>query len=248
MSTIWYEAEFIGQKEEIRGTNRFWFRIDSTSPVEYTAGQFFTFDFPIGSKRTDRWRSYSIANTFDGSNIIELCVSYKKNGIASEYLFNTINKSDRIKFKGPEGNFLLPKDLDKPIIMLATGTGVVPFRCMLQQIEKEKLKVSNLHLIYGTRKEADILYLEELEDFAHFIDDFQISICLSRDIKLPKARKNISFHSGYIHPIYLQMDKKNITDRTYMICGWNTMIDESVANLINILKIDRKQIRMELFG
>ncbi|MEO6190762.1 MAG: FAD-dependent oxidoreductase, partial [Saprospiraceae bacterium] len=155
---------------------------------------------------------------------------------------------DVIKFKGPEGTFILSKEVANPLVMLATGTGIVPFRCILQQIEKEKISVPNLHLIYGVRKESDILYFEELEDFSHFLEGLKISICLSRESKLPKARNNISFHSGYIHPIYLQDEKKRNKDTTFMICGWSGMIDEAVANLINEMKVDRKKIRLELFG
>ncbi|MCC6817175.1 MAG: FAD-dependent oxidoreductase [Saprospiraceae bacterium] len=248
MITTWYEAELIGSKEETKGTNRFWFRINSEQPVEYEAGQFFTFDLPIGEKRLDRWRSYSIANTFDKSNIIELCVSYKKNGLASEYFFNEINKGDLVKFKGPEGNFIIPKFEFANIVMLATGTGVVPFRAILQKIDQEKIKTNNLHLIFGTRKYKDILYLEELEDFAHFIDGLKIDICLSREKKLPKNLKNIHFHSGYIHQIYMNLDLKIIQNSLFMVCGWNNMLDESVANLLTKLKVDKKNIKLEMFG
>lgn len=248
MLTNWHEAELIGQKQETKGTNRFWFRVTSSEIIEYLAGQFYTFDLPIGEKRAERWRSYSIANYCDRSNIFELCISYKKNGLASEYFFNEVNKGDIIKFKGPEGTFILSKEVANPLVMLATGTGIVPFRCILQQIEKEKISVPNLHLIYGVRKESDILYFEELEDYSHFLEGLKISICLSRESKLPQARNNISFHSGYIHPIYLQDEKKRNKDTTFMICGWSGMIDEAVANLINEMKVDRKKIRLELFG
>ncbi|MEP7196787.1 MAG: FAD-dependent oxidoreductase [Saprospiraceae bacterium] len=247
MTAIWHQAELIGQRQETQGTNRFWFKILSDDIIEYAAGQFFTFDLPLGEKRIERWRSYSIANYCDRSNIFELCISYKKNGLASNYFFEEINKGDRIKFKGPEGTFIIPNDLNKPIVMLATGTGIVPFRAMLQQINKDKL-AANIHLIFGTRKEKDILYLEELEDFAHFIDGLKISICLSRETKLPKSTNNISYHQGYIHPIYLQEKKAIVKDTVFMICGWTTMIDEALANLVNTMKVDRKQIKFELFG
>lgn len=50
MPTIWHEAELIGQKEEAKGTNRFWFRILEDTPLHYEAGQFLTFDLPTGDK------------------------------------------------------------------------------------------------------------------------------------------------------------------------------------------------------
>lgn len=246
--TQWYDVEFIGSREETKGTNRFWFKILHDSPLEYESGQFFTFDLPTGEKRLDRWRSYTISNAFDGSNIIELCISYKKNGLASEYFFNEINKGDKIKFKGPEGTFILPESKDNSLILLATGTGIAPFRAMLQTVDKQKLSYKTIHLIFGTRKAKDILYLEELEDFGHFINNMKIDICLSRETKLPSSTKEIQYHTGYIHPIYQAFDKKKINESTFMICGWTNMIDEALANLLTKMNVDKKKIKLEMFG
>lgn len=248
MSTVWYDAEFIGQKVEVAGTNRFWFKLKSDPPVAYKSGQFFVFDLPSGEKRADRWRSYSIANIYDGSNILELCITYEKGGVASQYLFNDINKGDVVKCKGPEGNFILPEDTSKSLVFIATGAGLVPFRAMIQQIEQEKLKYKSVHLIFGARKEKTILFYEELEDWSHFIDHFTTSICLSKETKLPKPKNNMDFFEGHVHQVYLNKkypDKKNVV---FMICGWSGMIDEAVAHLVNTLKIDRTQIKYELFG
>lgn len=248
MQATWYDAEFIGQKVESPTTNRFWFKIHSDTPLSYSAGQFLTFDIPVSEKRLDRWKSYSIANKSDGSNIIELGVSHKKGGLASSYLFETINKGDKIKCKGPEGNFVLPSTAKKKIIMLATGAGVVPFRCMLQEISEKGNDYEEIHLIFGTRKEKDILYYEELEDWAHFIPNFKCSVCLSKETKLPKAKNKINFYLGRIHQVYLNEYKSKNEDCLFMICGWTEMIDEAVLHLSQELKLKREQIKFELFG
>lgn len=246
---MWNEAEFIGQKKEVQGTNRFWFKLKSETPVEYKAGQFLTFDLPMGEKRAQRWRSYSIANTFDGSNIIELCISYKSGGLASQYLFEELNKGEIIKYKGPEGAFVTPdENTDNALILICTGAGIAPFRAMLQDIEKRKLNFSKIHLLFGTRNEKSILYFEELEDWAHFLPNMKIDICLSREDKLPKDIKNISFHNGYIQPVLANQYKGKLSNTRFMICGWTKMIDDTVALLINDLKVNRENIKYELFG
>lgn len=45
MQTVWYDAEFIGQKVESPTTNRFWFKLLTENPIQYKSGQFLTFDF-----------------------------------------------------------------------------------------------------------------------------------------------------------------------------------------------------------
>ncbi|HRI01328.1 MAG TPA: FAD-dependent oxidoreductase [Saprospiraceae bacterium] len=248
MAVSWYDAELIGQKVEATGINRFWFQIKSDVPLSYDPGQFFTLDLPIGEKRIDRWRSYTIANQFDGSNIVEFIISYKKNGLASEYFFNEINKGDTVKLKGPEGTFVLPKAKDQRIVMLAAGTGIAPFRAMLQELSSQGHSYPSIDLYFGTKTEKTILYLEELEDWAHFVERLTIHVCFSRESKIPKTKSKLNYHLGYIHPVYLSQQKAASKNTQYLICGWSAMIDESVAHLMNTMKVSREQIRYELFG
>lgn len=243
----WYEAELIGQKAESPTVRRFWFKLKTEEPLSYRAGQFLTFDLPTGDKRRDRWRSYSIANDYDGSNLIELCISYLKGGLASEYFFETINKGDVIKCKGPEGGFTLPDSPDRPLVMVCTGTGIVPFRAMLQNLERTGHCMPSIHLIFGVRKSRDILYHEEIMDWTSYLPGFKASICLSRENKLPQDQKNLEYHSGYVHQAYLNKSDE-AGNAMYMICGWTQVIDEVVANLINQMRVDRSQIRFEIFG
>jgi NAD(P)H-flavin reductase len=62
-------------------------------------GQFITFDLPIGEKRLQRWKSYSIAN-FITDGKIELCVGKLEGGLGSTYLCETVQIGDTLKFKG----------------------------------------------------------------------------------------------------------------------------------------------------
>ena len=244
----WHEAEYIGQKIESATTRRFWFKIKSEQALPYAAGQFFTFDLPMGQKRAERWRSYSVANAWDGSKMIELCISYKKGGLASRYFFEDINKGDVLKFKGPDGGFILPSNVGSTLNMICTGAGIVPFRSMIQEVEKNGMKHEGIHLIFGVRKEKDILYYEEIVDWAKYLKNFKASICLSRETKLPPNAENLTFHNGYVHPVYLNEKYRALKENIFMICGWTEIIDETVLHLINELKVDRGQIKYELFG
>ena len=90
-------------------------QVEDEELFEFIPGQFVTLDLPIGQKRLDRWRSYSIANTSNKENIIQLAISYIEGGRASEYFFNTLREGDILILKGPEGVFCLPKTMDKKL-------------------------------------------------------------------------------------------------------------------------------------
>lgn len=210
---------------------------------DFIPGQFITMDLPIGEKRLDRWRSYSIASegVIDGS--LELCIVKLPEGRASTYLTEEIQKGEEINFKGPEGKFVLPKDIDKEIVMICTGTGVAPFRSMIKSIVDNKLTPFKIHLIFGTRYERDILYRKEFEALANEHYWFEYDITLSRgDAKEWKG------NTGYVHEIYKKHYPSPKADVTFMLCGWSMMVDEAQKTIIDDLGYAPNQVIAELYG
>jgi ferredoxin-NADP reductase len=222
-------------------TWEFEIEIQKSDAFDYQPGQFITMDLPIGEKRLDRWRSYSIAGNPDKSGQLVFCIGKVPGGRASRYLFETLSLGEEINFKGPEGNFTLPADLDREIIMICTGTGVAPFRSMIRHVLSNRIPFRSIHLIFGTRFEKNVLYKEEFELFAQQNKSFNYSIALSRE-QVPGT------HFGYVHDLYTQTYENSEKDRLFMICGWKGMIDEAVLNLGTRLGYHSSQIKYELYG
>ncbi|MDJ0586837.1 phycobilisome linker polypeptide, partial [Microcystis sp. M49636_WE2] len=126
-------------------------------------------------------RLYSIASTRHGDKLddktVSLCVRQLEYqhpetketvyGVCSTHLCN-VEVGDDVAITGPVGKeMLLPGDEDATIIMMATGTGIAPFRAFLWRMFKEQhedYKFKGLAwLIFGVPKTANILYQEELE-------------------------------------------------------------------------------------
>lgn len=241
MPVKWYEGEITEIRQLSPEVRQFSLKVKSEEPFRFLPGQFITMDLPVGEKRLDRWRSYSIANAPDDTGILEFCIVKMEGGLATSYLFDKIKTGDIIRFKGPDGGFVMPSDLDKEIVMICTGTGVAPFRSMLQHIIREGLTFKKIHLIFGTRYSNGILYKDEFEQLAKERQNFRYSVALSRE-------NSVNRHHGYVHPIYMQAYSEKKEDVLFMICGWSRMIDEAVENLIIRLGYDKSQVRYELYG
>ena len=237
----WYNSRIIKIEKESSTTRRFWVEVEDVDKLDFQAGQFVTMDLPIHEKRLKRWRSYSIANAPDGTNVLEFCIVLLEGGAATEYLFNESEVGTSIRFKGPSGGFVLPDKIDTDLVMICTGTGVAPFRSMIHDLINKNKPFQHIHLIFGTRHQEGILYREEFEKLAKERDDFDYSIALSRDV-------NWDGHQGYVHPIYLEAYSKQRSDVDFYICGWSNMIDEAVENLILKLGYDKSQVHYELDG
>jgi len=249
---VWYPLHLNKIIQETENTRRFLFRIESDIPIKYEAGQFLTCDLPIGEKRNQRWRSYSIANWNARNGEIEFCISYKEKGPASEYFFKYIQVGDVFKCKGPEGSFLLPEQSDQNLFLICTGTGLAPYRAMIQKLIANNTSYDSLQLIYGTRKFEDIIYKSEMLQWPQHVLNFNTHICLSRETNLTELNASgVFLHTGYVHQVYktiFQNQQLDPTKSIFLICGWSEMIDEAVLHLFSELKIPRENIRFELYG
>lgn len=238
----WYDSTVIKIENATPTTKRFWVKLEQEEAMSFKAGQFVTMDLPIHEKRLKRWRSYSIANAPDGTNILEFVIVKLENGAGTTYLFEEVEVGTKIRFKGPDGAFCIPDGpIEKDLVLVATGTGVAPFRAYLWDIYNKKIAHQKIHLIFGTRNKSGILYREEFENFKTLLPGFEYTVALSQD-------KTWDGPQGYVHQVYLNKYKDKKDDIKFYLCGWTKMIDEAVANLIVTLKYDRKQVIYELYG
>ena len=242
----WYDGKVIRIENHNATTKSFFVKVDSDLPFEFKAGQFVTMDLPISEKRLKRWRSYSIANAPDGSNVLEFCIVLLDGGAGTTYLFNEVEVGSNIRFKGPSGMFTLPEQEERDIVFVCTGTGVAPFKGMLDDLKKQNRIDRNIHLIFGTRHSQGILYEDELSALAVANDNFNYSVTLSREAELPE--KSFEVKKGYVHQIYLKQYAIKREDLVFYLCGWSNMIDEAVDNLTNKLGYDKNQVKYELYG
>lgn len=225
-------------EQATHNTRRYWIELPETEQFMFKPGQFVTFDLPIHEQRNKRWRSYSIASMPDESNIIELVIVYVAGGAASDFFFNTVKEGSTLILRGPQGVFTLPEQLQKTLYLICTGTGIAPFRSMLKYIQYHNIYHQQIHLIFGCRTKADLLYADDMRELEHTLPLFTYHPTLSREEW--EGRK------GYVHEIYEELCGEQAPS-LFMLCGWRAMIDEARERIIK-LGYDKKDIHLELYG
>jgi CDP-4-dehydro-6-deoxyglucose reductase len=222
----------------------FWLELPDREVLDFLPGQFLTLDLPVGETRRDGWRSYSIAAAADGSNRAELCIVRLPQGKGTGYLFEGAEVGSEVMAKEPAGVFTLPASpLTHDVVMICTGTGVAPFRAMLQgRLAQETV---NFHLIFGCRTAEDILYAEEFAAMAQQHKHFTYSVAASREAVSPTP--GMATSKGYVHPVYEAAYGEIRTDVRFYLCGWAVMVDEAKARLL-ALGYPASQILEELYG
>src|SRR5262245_55209235 len=125
-------ARLIESHEIAPEVRHFVFEAEGVNQLDYTPGQFVSFEAEREAERGSRLitRAYSIASAPCGGNRFELCLNRVQDGRLSPFLF-AMQPGETIAMTPPLGMFVLrtpPRDS----IFVATGTGIAPFRAMLQ--------------------------------------------------------------------------------------------------------------------
>jgi ferredoxin-NADP reductase len=235
----WRTGKVVQIAQETHNTRRFWIEIPELERFDFRPGQFVTLDLPIHEQKNKRWRSYSIASWPDGTNTIELVIVLLEGGLGTTYLFNEVKEGSELTVRGPQGVFTLPDPLDRDLFLICTGTGIAPFRSMVNYIRLHDIPHKDIHLVYGTRTCQDLLYPGEMHTLELTMTGFYYHPTLSRE-------KRPGHHHGYVHGVYesICVEKK---DAYFFLCGWKEMIDEARSR-IGALGYDKKSVHLELYG
>ena len=158
----------------------------------------------------------------------------------TEHLFENAKAGDELEIKGPLGKFILPEEIEGDLLFICTGTGLAPFRSILQSIVLNDISHHKIYLIFGTRTYQDLLCFDEMKEYENKLKNFKYIPVLSRE--------DWEGESGYVHNQYINLIKsKKLKDPIFYLCGWRDMIKEARYNLKE-LGFDSKKIKLEIYG
>ena len=132
----------------------------------------------------------------------------------TSYLLDGAHPRDQILCKGPFGGFYL-REVKRPILMLAGGTGLAPFLSMLGRLAEIRCR-QPIHLIYGVTNDADLIEVDTLEAFSQSMDNFTFTTCVANPDS-SHSRKGFVTHQ--IEPRHLYNGELDI-----YLCGPPPMV------------------------
>jgi len=186
-------------------------------------------------------RSYSIASAPEDDHLV-LTVERLDDGEVSPYLFDILTLGDELELRGPIGGFFVwTPAMGGPILLIAGGSGVVPFRAMLRH-RTAVHSTLGARLLYSARSMADVIYREELSRLA----DSGVA-----DVVFTLTREWPAEWTGYRRRIDMELLRAvswTPAERPLVyVCGPSAFV-ESAANALVDLGHDASRIRTERFG
>lgn len=127
--------------------------------IAFQPGQWVSLKLPVGAKPPLN-RAYSMAAPGTPSGELTLVFDRVTGGLGTTYLYS-LKPGSEVQFSGPHGNFVLPKQLDRELILIARYTGLVPIRCMLKRLYAQR-QTAPIMLIAVAPAEEELLFHQEL--------------------------------------------------------------------------------------
>ena len=235
-----YNVKLVVKKKVARRVYFFRFRCLFPQKINFKPGQYLILKVPTRNGVVSRL--YSIAS-IPNKGWFELIVKLIDGGIASRY-FENLSLGKTIVFYGPAGLFTW-RDNFRRKILIATGTGIVPFWSMLSTLGEEKRKIPLTYLFWGLANFEDIFFEKLLKEMVKKDSNFHYQICLSRAKSIGKERKNIYF-GRLTKPLinYLREEKNNQGE--FYLCGRHLIV-EALKTLLLKEGIREEQIFFEKF-
>ncbi len=212
------------EKFKVRVVNLVWdtptvylLRLERTDgkPLEFIPGQWVL--ARIENDGSDVRRAYSIASPPHEKDNFELCIKRIEGGEMSPVLAE-MNEGDVFDCAGPYGKFVLINPLETDIQFVATGTGIAPFRSMIDTIFHYGTDV-NISLFFGVRKEEQVIYDDHFYALAEMHDNFEFIPTLSRPSPAWKGER------GYVQLLVKERVDGYRGEEIYL-CGIPEMVDE----------------------
>ena len=159
------ELTFINRQSISKEISLFSFHVNPEN-FSFKAGQYMNLGMPHEGKTL--FRSFSIASVKGTPGSIDFVIPFRKDGLFSQYIYS-LNQGEKLQAKGPFGSMVLDEVNSENIFFFSTGTGIVPFRSMLNEI-KRKLQVKKT--VYFFTQQQDPECVPFLNDYLLLVNEF----------------------------------------------------------------------------
>jgi CDP-4-dehydro-6-deoxyglucose reductase len=199
-------------------------QLPANQAFQYRAGQHIEFILRDGVRRT-----YSMANAPEHLGTppsIELHLRHLPGGRFTDHVFSAMKEKEILRMEGPYGSFFLREDSDKPIVLLASGTGLAPIKSIIEHMQVKGITRPAL-LYWGCRTRADLYRHEWAEAAAAALPTLRYVPVLSE----PRPDDAWGGRSGFVHHAVMQ-DLRDLSGHQVYACGVPIMVDSARRDLV----------------
>jgi CDP-4-dehydro-6-deoxyglucose reductase len=206
-------------------------KLPANERLQFLAGQYLEFLLRDGSRR-----SFSMGNAPHDDELVELHVRHVAGGQFTNHVFGKMKERDILRFEGPLGTFFLREDSEKPIVLVASGTGFAPIKSILQRALRKGI-TRPMTLYWGGRRPKD-LYMDALAK------QWPIKYIPVVSDALPEDQW--TGRTGFVHRAVME-DFPDLSGHQVYACGVPVMVDAARRDFTQQCRLPEEEFYADSF-
>ena len=212
-------------------------RLPANERLQFRAGQYIDILLKDGKKR-----SFSLANAPEDDALLQLHIRHVPGGQFTDQGFSTMKARDILRFNGPHGTFYLREDSEKPMILLAGGTGFAPIKAIVEHVIAQKIQ-RPMFIYWGAKAKVDLYQNTLPEQWAAAHAQIKYIPVLSE----PTLDDAWTGRSGFVHQAAMA-DFPDLSGYQVYACGSPGMIETVKADFVKHCKLPEEEFFADAFS
>ena len=211
-------------------------QLPANDPFVYHPGQYVEFILRDGARR-----SYSMANAPHHGPGVELHIRHMPGGKFTDHVFGLMKEKEIQRIEGPFGSFYLREDSDKPMVLLASGTGFAPIKALIEHLQFQNIQ-RPATLYWGGRRPED-LYMDDWVQ-AKLVEMPQLAYVPVISNATPDD--NWNGRTGFVHRAVLE-DFPDLSGYQVYACGAPIVIDSARKDYSDLAGLPEEEFYADSF-
>jgi CDP-4-dehydro-6-deoxyglucose reductase len=201
-------------------------QLPANQAFQYHAGQYIEFLLANGVRR-----SYSMATAPEVANgRIELHLRHMPGGVFTDHVFGAMKEKEILRAEGPFGGFYLREDSERPIVLLASGTGFAPVKAIIEHMRARDIRRPTT-LYWGCRRRVDLYLHDWAEAAAAALPWLRYVPVLSDAASDATAEGAWTGRTGLVHQAVMA-DLPDLSGHEVYACGAPIMVDSARRDFV----------------
>ena len=211
-------------------------KLPASERLQFLAGQYIEILLKDGLRR-----AFSLANAPHDDSSLQLHVRLIPGGKFTEHVFNGLKERDLLRINGPHGGFFLRKDSDKPMLLIAGGTGFAPIKAIVEHAIAERSQ-RTISLYWGGRGTADLYLLNLAEQWSQTHPNIRFIPVLSD----PPEGGQWQGRTGLVHKAAMQ-DFPDLSAHQVYVCGSPVMVAAARHDFVGQCRLPENEFFADSF-
>ncbi len=211
-------------------------KLPASERLQFLAGQYIDILLKDG-----RRRAFSLANAPHDGTRLQLHIRRVSGGQFTNHVFTTMKERELLRINGPHGSFFLREDSDKPMLLIAGGTGFAPIKAIIEHAIAENQQ-RPMTLYWGGRRREDLYLADLAEGWARTHSHFRFVPVLSE----PAQDDRWTGRNGFVHAAAMQ-DFPDLSSHQVYVCGAPVMVAAARRDFVGQCRLPEEEFIADSF-